>query len=219
MSSVAKYAGALAALTLVAISSGHADNDAKANTEPATTVSPVAEIGKPAPVFSLPDTDGKTHTLKQYLDAGKTVVLYWFNANCPVVIRHFEVNHTFGNLYAAYDKRNVAFIAINSTNPDHPQFGGDVERKSKWSIQHPILLDPTGAVGKMYGAKTTPHVYIITPDGVLRYAGAVDDDPQNQKDAKGKVSYVSQALDDIFAGKPVTVAETKPYGCGVKYAQ
>ena len=219
MSSRAKYAGNLAALGVMAISSAYAGDTPKAATETATVASPMAEVGKPAPAFSLPDTDGKNQTLQQYLEAGKTVVLYWFNANCPVVIRHFEVNNTFGDLYAAYSKRNVAFIAINSTNPNHPQFGGDVERKSKWSIQYPILLDPAGTVGKMYGAKTTPHVYVITPDGILRYAGGVDNDPQNEMTGKDKVNYVRQALDEILAGRPVSVAESRPYGCGVKYAQ
>jgi len=193
------------------------ETDAKAVAAQSTATA--AEIGKKAPDFALTDTDGKTQTLHQYLDAGKTVVLYWFNANCPVVIRHFEKNRILADLFTAYQARNVVFLAVNSTNSQHPQFGGDVDRKKEWSIGHPILLDPTGAVGKMYGAKTTPHAYVISPDGILRYSGAVDDDPQNEKADKDKVNYVSKALDEVMAGKPVTVSETKPYGCGVKYAQ
>lgn len=175
--------------------------------------------GQKAPDFSLKDTDGKQHSLKQYLDAGKTVVIGWFNANCPFIVRHFEKYNTFTDLDKAYKSRNVVFLAINSTNSNHPQFGGDAEKGKKWGIHYPILLDPSGEVGKRYGAKTTPHVFIITKDAVIRYAGAIDDDPQDEKAPKDKVNFVGQALDELLAGKPVTVAESKPYGCSVKYAQ
>jgi peroxiredoxin len=226
MSPIAKFTGALLTLIFIALSISFAADESKSKvtaTAPTPTVAPVAqsgaEVGKKAPEFSLVDTEGKTQTLKQYLDANKTVVLYWFNANCPVVVRLFEVNKSFADLFSTYNKGNVQFLAINSTNPTHPQFGGDVERKKKWSIPHPILLDPNGTVGKLYGAKTTPHFFVISSDGIVRYAGAIDDDPQNSKSAKEKINYARQAIDEVLAGKAVTVTETRPYGCGVKYAQ
>jgi peroxiredoxin len=179
----------------------------------------VSVVGKKAPDFSLKDTDGKTYTLHQFLDAGKTVVIHWFNPHCPFVVRHFETYPTFTNLYSNYAQRNVVFLAVNSTNPDHAQYGGDADMKKKWSIPYPILLDPTGAVGKMYGAKTTPHTFVISSDGIVRYSGAIDDDPKDSKPAKDKVNYARQALEEILTGKPVSMAETRPYGCGVKYGQ
>lgn len=185
-----------------------------------TTVETSAVMpGQKAPDFTLKDTDGKTHSLKQYLDAGKTVVVSWFNANCPFIIRHFEKYHTFTDLDKSFASKNVVFLAVNSTNPNHPQFGGDAEKAKKWGIHFPILLDPGGEVGKLYGAKTTPHCFVITKDGMVKYEGAIDDDPQDEKAPKDKVNYVNQALDELLAGKAVSVAESKPYGCGVKYAE
>ncbi len=189
---------------------------AVATTTPATIT---AEPGQKAPDFTLKDTEGKVHSLKQYLGAGKTVVVQWFNANCPFIVRHFDKYHTFTDLDKAYSSKNVVFLAVNSTNPNHPQFGGDADMAKKWGIHYPILLDPSGEVGKLYSAKTTPHVFIITNDGVIRYNGAIDDDPQDAKEPKDKVNFVKQALDELLAGKPVTMAESKPYGCGVKYAK
>ncbi len=189
---------------------------AVATTTPATVT---AEPGQKAPEFSLKDTEGKTHSLGQYLQSGKIVVVHWFNANCPFIVRHYEKYTTFTDLDKAYGGKGVVFLAVNSTNPKHPQFGGDAEMAKKWGIHYPILLDPNGDIGKLYSAKTTPHVFIITKDGVIRYNGAIDDDSQDAKESKDKVNFVKQALDELLAGKPVTVAESKPYGCGVKYAQ
>jgi peroxiredoxin len=207
-----------AALCFAAVAALAGDN---ATAKPATITGEATgvAVGAKAPNFTLKDTDGNTRTLKQYLDSGKTVVLHWFNPNCPFVVRHFKTYTTFTDLYSAYNKRNVAFIAINSTGPKHPQYGGDAEHKKEWSIQYPILLDPTGEVGKMYGAKTTPHTFVISPDGIVRYSGAIDNDPKDEKSAKEKLNYARQALDELLAGKPVSVAETRPYGCGVHYAE
>jgi len=217
MSKGLKHAGILAIIIMIASVLVYADDAAKA--KPAGAANAVSVIGQMAPDFSLKDTDGKTYTLHQFLDAGKTVVIHWFNPHCPFIIRHFATYPTFSDLYSTYNKRDVVFLAINSTNPDHPQYGGDADGKKKWSIPYPILLDPTGAVGKLYGAKTTPHAFIISSDGVVRYSGAIDDDPQDSKPAKAKVNYAHQVLEEILSGKPVSVAETRPYGCGVKYGQ
>jgi peroxiredoxin len=214
----AKFAIPFAASVLFAAVVSYSDDASKAKPAAVTAESAMA-VGAKAQDFSLKDTDGNIHTLKQYLDSGKTIVLHWFNPNCPFVVRHFQPYTTFTDLYSAFNKLNVFFIAINSTNPNHPQYGGDAENKKKWSIPYPILLDPTGAVGKLYGAKTTPHTFVISSDGIVRYSGAIDDDPKDEKPAKEKTNYARQALDEILAGKPVSVSETRPYGCGVKYAQ
>lgn len=219
MSPILKYTGLLAVATGIATGTVIAGDGATAKTETASVSVATLEVGQKAPNFLLKDTEGKTHTLKQYLDSGKTVVVQWFNGNCPFIVRHFEKYTTFTDLDKAYAKKGVALLAVNSTNPNHPQFGGDVDRKKGWKISYPILLDPDGAVGKLYAAKTTPHVFIVTPDGVLQYAGAIDDDPQDTKKPNEKVNYVRQALDEVLSGKPVTMSETRPYGCGVKYAQ
>jgi peroxiredoxin len=214
MSRFAKYALSLAVVALVA---GAIKADVRP--KPAPAPEPKSLVGQKAPDFSLTDTEGKVHSLHEYLDSGKTVVLHWFNPNCPFVVRHFETYPTFTTLYNDYNKKNVVILAINSTNPNHPQFGGDTEKKAKWGIQYPVLLDPAGGVGKEYGAKTTPHTFVISPDGIVRYSGAIDNDPQDTKAAKDKLNYARQALDELLAGKPVSVPETSPYGCGVKYAQ
>ena len=213
-----KYAAVLAVLLVVAAAIAFADDPAK----PSPAVVPAGEaslVGQKAPNFTLTDTDGKTHTLQEYLAAGKIVVLHWFNPNCPFVIRHFETYPTFTDLYSSYVKKNVVVVAINSTGKDNPQYGGDAEHKKKWRIQYPILLDPTGAVGKLYGAKTTPHTFVISADGIIRYSGAIDNDPQDKLPAKEKLNYARQAVDELLAGKPVSVSETRPYGCGVHYAK
>jgi peroxiredoxin len=213
----AKYAATVAAVLVLIAVSVRSDNTAKPASAPAQEKASL--VGQKAPDFQLKDTDGKVHTLRQYLDSGKTVVIQWFNANCPFVIRHFETYPTFTTIYNDYNKKNVVVLAINSTNPKHPQFGNNVEMKKKWGIQYPILLDEDGVVGKLYDAKTTPQTFVISPDGIVRYSGAIDDDQADAKAAKDKINYARQALDELLAGKPVSVPETRPYGCGVKYAQ
>jgi peroxiredoxin len=218
MTALATSAAAVAVigLSLSSVTAGDQTGVAAANSVPAAvTLAP----GQKAPDFSLKDTEGKSHSLKQYIESGKTVVVHWFNPNCPFIVRHYEKYPTFVELEKKYRSDNVVFLAVNSTNPNHPQFGGDVENGKKWGVNYPILLDPAGEIGKLYGAKTTPHAFVITKDGVIRYAGAIDDDPQDERSSKDKVNYVKQALDELRAGKPVTIAESKPYGCSVKYAQ
>lgn len=175
-------------------------------------------IGDTAPDFSLPDLDGKTHTLKQYIEDGKIVVLQWFNPDCPFVVKHYgSQGNTFNQMQAQYKDKGVVLLAINSGAPGKQ--GAGVERNAKakkdWNIQYPILLDEAGTAGKAYGAKNTPAMYIIGKDGKLAYMGAIDDN--RGADGPGKVNYVTKALDEMLAGKPVTNAETRPYGCSVKY--
>lgn len=186
---------------------------------PATTPAPSARIGQPAPAFTLQGIDGKAVSLADF--KGKTVVLEWFNPACPFV----NASHTKGSLVGAAEraqKSGAIWLAINSGAPGKQGHGAEVNQAglAKYGLSHPILLDEDGSVGHAYGAKKTPHLFVIDASGTLVYAGAVDNSP----DAEGEspeggqlVRYVEQALSEIAAGKPVSVPETKPYGCSVKY--
>jgi peroxiredoxin len=175
-------------------------------------------VGKPAPDFSLPDLDGKTVQLSQF--KGKTVVLEWFNPDCPFV----KANHTKGSLKGMakrFADKGIVWLAVNSSAAGKQGHGADVNRKGKetYGIDYPILLDEKGDVGKMYAARTTPHMYIIDPQGVLVYKGAIDNTPGSDPEPDDKVvNYVETALGELGAGKAVTTKETEPYGCSVKYA-
>jgi peroxiredoxin len=185
-------------------------------TPPAAAGGP--EVGKPAPDFSLPDLDGKTVQLSQF--KGKTVVLEWFNPDCPFV----KANHTKGSLKGMakrFADKGIVWLAVNSNAAGKQGHGADVNRKGKetYGIDYPILLDEKGDVGKMYAARTTPHMYIIDPQGVLVYKGAIDNTPGSDPEPEDKVvNYVETALGELSAGKAVTTKETEPYGCSVKYA-
>lgn len=181
-----------------------------------------AKVGEKAPDFTLTQIQSdKEHTLSDYTKDGKIVVLEWFAPDCPYVVKHYRDTEksTVNNLVKEYKDKDVVFLAINSASPDHGYGNVDrnVERIDEWKINHPMLIDASGEVGKAYGARTTPHMYIIDTDGVLRYAGALDNDSSNN--GIGETNYVRQALDEILAGETVTVTETRPYGCGVKYAK
>lgn len=175
-----------------------------------------AKVGEAAPAFTLTDTDGKSHNLSDF--KGKTVVLEWFNPQCPFIVKHHKLNKTFAELYENYNSKDVVFIAINSSGKGNEGNGAELNKKFKgeWKIAYPILLDESGTVGKAYGARTTPHVFVIDSKGIVAYNGAID----NNKDAEkaGDKNYVKAALDAVLAGKPVAEATTQPYGCSVKYA-
>lgn len=175
-----------------------------------------AQVGSAAPDFTLVDVDGKEHKLSSY--AGKIVVLEWFNPDCPFVKKHHDKNKTFANLYSTYKGKDVVFLAINSGAAGKEGAGKErnVKAKTDYKIEYPILLDENGTVGREYGAKTTPHMYVIDKTGILAYAGAIDDN--ESASTVGQTNYVAKALDEILAGKPVTTKTTKAYGCSVKYA-
>jgi len=170
--------------------------------------------GDTAPSFSLQDQDGKTVNLADY--KGKVVVLEWWNNECPVVQRHYKAN-TMNTLADKYKGQDVVWLAINSTSgksaSDNKSAG------SEWSMNRPILSDADGTVGKEYGAKSTPHMFIVDKDGKIAYVGGIDNDPDGSKPADQRVNYVEKALDELAAGKPVSTPQTKQYGCGVKYAK
>jgi peroxiredoxin len=178
-----------------------------------------AEVGKPAPDFTLKDLAGKEVRLSSF--KGKVVVLEWFNPDCPFVKR----SHTKGSLKDTAKKqeqRGVAWLAINSAAEGKQGYGAAANREAakSFGLEHPVLLDESGQVGKTYGATNTPHMFVIDDKGILRYKGAIDNSPDGEGESApgGKlVSYVDEALAAVAAGKPVTTAETKAYGCGVKY--
>ena len=177
-----------------------------------------AEVGQKAPDFVLTDTEGNEHRLSAYLKEEKVVVLEWFNPDCPFVKKHHKNTRSMAETYALAKEHDVVWLAINSGAPGKQ--GAGLERNKKaieeFKIEYPVLLDESGKVGKAYGAKTTPHMYVIDKDGTLVYAGAIDD-KSNTTDL-GETNYVKGALEQCLAGEKVDPATTKPYGCSVKYA-
>ena len=178
-----------------------------------------AEIGKPAPGFTAVDSNGKRHSLADY--KGKTVVLEWTNAECPFVKKHYGS----GNMQAlqkSATKGGAVWLTVNSGAPGKQ---GNVDGKAantliKMNQAAPTayLLDSDGAIGRAYGAKTTPHMYVIDASGKLVYMGGIDDTPTaDPADIKTAKNYVRAALADVSAKRPVQVATSKPYGCSVKY--
>ncbi len=169
-----------------------------------------AEVGKPAPAFTLKDETGKEHSLAQY--KGKVVVLEWTNPECPFVKRHYEAD-TMATTLKGFDAKKVVWLAVDSTSHNTP------DKSASWKktegFTYPVLQDASGTVGKSYGAKTTPHMYVIDEQGVVRYAGAIDDDPRGKNDKK--TNHVKTAVDAVLTGKPVPAGTTTPYGCSVKY--
>jgi hypothetical protein len=177
-----------------------------------------AVVGQPAPSFTVTDLSGKPVKLGDY--KGKTVVLEWHNFGCPFVMKHYNS----GNMQALQKKyaNDVVWLAVNSTNKGHSDWtdpGPLGEQLKKFGAQPArYLVDEPGTMGLAYGAKTTPHMYIIDPTGKVVYNGAIDDKRStNPADVKTSKNYVVAALDELKAGKPVTVASTAPYGCTIKY--
>ncbi|HYF22577.1 MAG TPA: thioredoxin family protein [Caulobacteraceae bacterium] len=175
-------------------------------------------IGQPAPDFSAQDADGRTRSLKQY--RGKTVVLEWTNHDCPYVKKHYS-----GNMQALQreaTKDGVVWLSIVSSAPGQQgHITGEQAKQltaSRKGSPTAVLLDPSGAVGRLYGAKTTPHMFVINAQGRLVYAGGIDDVPSNKvEDLERAKPLVKLALADVKAGRAVAVPASKPYGCAVKY--
>jgi peroxiredoxin len=166
-------------------------------------------VGGTAPDFSLVDEDGKAHKLSDY--KGKMVVLEWTNPECPYVQRHYRAD-TMEALSKQFEA-DVVWLAVNSTRDNTPE---DTKSwKSEQGFQYATLQDPEGDVGHLYGAKTTPDMFVIDGEGVLRYAGAIDDDPRGKVDAPK--NYVGQAIQAVLASNDPDPTQTRPYGCSVKY--
>lgn len=175
-------------------------------------------VGSPAPDFELKSIDGTLHKLSDY--RGKVVVLEWTNPGCPVVQRHYR-DGLMPALQKECTDKGAVWLAINSTNPSHPNYQAPEGLKSSYDVWKAafsaLLMDPDGKAGKAFGAKTTPHMFVIDKKGNLAYNGAVDDDPQGSKEAR--TNYVRLAVDALLKGEAVATATTKPYGCSVKYAE
>lgn len=178
-----------------------------------------AVLGQPAPDFSLTDLEGKTHELSAY--KGKTVVLEWFNPDCPFV----NQSHTEGTLKGMaknFIGDDLVWLAINS-NAEGMQGHGKAANEAgrdRYGITYPILLDPTGEVGRAYGAKRTPHMYVIDPTGKLVYRGAIDNSKGGDlEDVPEVENYVAKTIELVKAKQPVDMGEVPAWGCTVKYGK
>lgn len=176
-------------------------------------------VGQPAPAFSATDTTGKSRSLAEF--KGKTVVLEWVNFDCPFVKKHYGSGN-MQKLQKTYGAKGVVWLSINSSaaGKEGHLTAASAEQavRERGAAASALLLDPAGQVGRLYGAKTTPHMFVIDAQGTLAYAGAIDDTAStDQADVPKAHNYVAAALDAVLAGKPVATASSQPYGCSVKY--
>ncbi len=213
---------ALTFALLLSVPALAADAPAPAKPE-AVKPAPVAAVatlnpGDMAPDFTLTDIDGVQHSLSKYLADGKIVVLEWFNPDCPFIIKHHKLNTTMNDTFGYFASRGVVWLAINSSAAGKQ--GAGLERNQaahkEYGMIFPILMDESGKVGRAYGAKTTPHMFVIGKDGKVVYTGAIDDDPSPT--VRGQRNHVINALRAALEGRPAPEPSTKPYGCSVKYA-
>lgn len=177
-----------------------------------------AVVGQAAPGFTGTDALGKTHKLSDY--KGKHVVLEWTNPNCPFVVKHYGGN--MQALQAEFTRKGVVWLSVNSTNKQSRDYLAPA-KLTTWQLEKKasasaMLMDDSGDIGLLYNAKTTPHMYIISPQGMLIYAGAIDSvASSNTEDIKTATNYVRQGLNEALGGKAISVAATRPYGCFLKY--
>jgi hypothetical protein len=177
-------------------------------------------IGAPAPAFALADSNGKTVSLADF--KGKTVVLEWSNHDCPYVRKHYGG----GNMQALQKKwtaQGVVWLTLISSAPGTEGYVSAAEANKltaeRGAAPTDVLFDPSGDTGRVYGAQTTPHMYVITGNGTLVYMGGIDDKPSTRlADLKTAKNFVDAALGELAQGKPVTVTTSRPYGCSVKYS-
>jgi len=187
---------------------------------PALALAPAAFAAPAvAPAFSLKDADGRTRTLAEF--KGKVVVIEWVNEGCPYVQKHYKGNMQATQKQALAD--GAVWLTVASSAPGQQGHVTGAQAKA-WMAANKatptaFLLDPTGVAGKAYGAKTTPHMYVVDKTGRLVYQGGIDDKATSKvEDIAGATNYVKAALADLKAGRPVKTAFSKPYGCSVKYA-
>lgn len=177
------------------------------------------KTGEAAPEFSLRDTKGNEVSLASY--RGKYVVLEWTNPNCPFVVKHYG-SQNMQNLQKEYTGKDVIWLSINSSAPGKQGYldekQGDEWLQKAGAAPTALLLDANGKVGKLYNARTTPHLFVIDPDGIVIYQGAIDSIRSfDSKDIPSATNYVKTALDEAWSGKKVSNGSTEPYGCSVKY--
>lgn len=178
-----------------------------------------AAVGQPAPAFSATDSNGKPVTLEQL--RGKFVVLEWHNQDCPFVVKHYKSGN-LPRLQKQWTAKGVVWLAVISSAPGKQGHvdgkGANQDMLAHQAAPTATLLDPKGDLGRLYGAKTTPHMFVIDPKGQLIYNGAIDDKSSpDPADIASSKNLVSQALTEAMAGKPVSQPTTPPYGCSVKY--
>jgi peroxiredoxin len=176
-------------------------------------------IGEPAPDFTAVDSNGKSQRLADF--KGKYVVLEWHNQGCPYTKKHYESGN-MQRLQKEWTGKGVVWFTIISSAPGTQGYVTPTQEndyvKQMNATPTAVLMDPGGTLGHLYAAKTTPHMFIISPSGTLIYDGAIDDHPtSDQADIAGSKNYVSSALAEALAGKTVTDPETRPFGCSVKY--
>jgi peroxiredoxin len=177
------------------------------------------KVGDPAPGFTSVDSNGRQQSLASY--KGKFVVLEWHNQGCPYTRKHYESGN-MQRLQKEWTGKGVVWLTVISSAPGTQGFVTPAQENEYLQKMNAsptaVLMDPGGTLGHLYGAKTTPHMFIIDPSGTLIYNGAIDDHPtSDQGDIAGSKNYVSAALQEAMSGKPVTDAATRPYGCSVKY--
>jgi peroxiredoxin len=179
-----------------------------------------AVVGSPAPAFTATDSHGASHSLEQY--RGKYVVLEWHNQGCPYTRKHY-VSGNMQSLQKEWTAKGVVWFTVISSARGEQGYQTDSQENAYLAQMHAdptaVLMDADGKLGHLYGAKTTPEMYVIDPSGKLIYEGAIDDRPTpDTSDIKGADNYLSDALTEAMAGKPVMKSYTRPYGCSVKYA-
>jgi len=178
-----------------------------------------AKVNEPAPDFTATDSNGNVHKLSEY--RGKFVVLEWTNRGCPYTQKHYNSGN-MQRLQKEWTSKGVIWLTVVSSAPGKQGYVTGTEEnaylKQVNAAPTAVLLDPTGQLGHLYDAKTTPHIFIINPQGTLIYNGAIDDRPTTDlADVNGAKNYVTAALDEATSGKPVSLATSSPYGCSVKY--
>jgi peroxiredoxin len=183
-------------------------------------VAAAVRIGEAAPNFTATDSYGHQHSLAQY--KGKYVVLEWHNQGCPYTKKHYDSGN-MQKLQKLWTSKGVVWFTVISSAPGEQGYVTAAQEndylKRMGATPTAALLDPDGGLGHLYGAKTTPHMFVINPRGQLIYDGAIDDKPTpEQSDIAGAANYVTAALEESMAGKPVAVAASRPYGCSVKYS-
>ena len=183
-----------------------------------STAFAAAEVGKPAPEFTATDINGETHKLSDY--KGKIVVLESYNLDCPFCHNHFRTG-AMQELQRDLTAKGVVWLLVNSVSPKSPSHRSPEAARKEWASQKinatAWLDDSSGAIGKAYGMRTTPHMFVIDKAGILAYEGAIDDRPSPEGDPRTAHNYVREAVQKLQAGQQVAVSQTKPYGCGVKY--
>ena len=183
-----------------------------------STALAAAEVGKPAPDFTATDINGQTHKLSDY--KGKIVILESYNLDCPFCRNHYQTG-AMQELQRDLAAKGVVWLIVNSVSPKHPSHRTAEAARKEWASQKMSatawLDDSSGEVGKAYGMRTTPHMFVIDSKGVLAYEGAIDDRPAADGDPRAARNYVREAVQKLQAGNKLVVSQTKPYGCGVKY--